>query len=490
MLSACLLGNGTKCATSGKGINAELEELRTNRADKNRKILEALKPDDNAEELLKQCKTEYDLGQLGPVTKIEDLDLNNVTISPRFGVEQGLKPDGSLKLRPCDDLTRGGCNSATLPAEKFRYDSLDLLISVLRLAFDSFFVSPLLMGTGLKLWKADIDSAYRRIPILPEHRQFAWSVFKLKDGSVVAVQHKCCPFGAISSVHNWDRIGSFLCTAACRLLHLPILRFVDDYFSLERPKAAEHAMQCFARLVRCILGDSAISVRKLEVGNPLTILGVTISLDSHGIQLRPSGDKKLKWSKQIQAALDRNSLFSGEASKISGRLSWASQMCFKRLGRAMLYPIYGQMKSRTGHIQDELRLALEWWLEALQRDICELRPWVLTDTPTCRLLVDARSKPPRLAAVLLIDGVNYYSDWQPPASVMSMFKPRDDGQIMSLELLAIAFGLSTFQHWIKDRNVHIYSDNTGAEHTTDRGGARAFDHTCLIHGIWCVFTFV
>jgi len=42
----------------------------------------------------------------------------------------GLKPDGSVKIRPIDDLTRSGCNLATAPSEKLRYESLDLLLRV------------------------------------------------------------------------------------------------------------------------------------------------------------------------------------------------------------------------------------------------------------------------------------------------------------------------------------------------------------------------
>ena len=39
---------------------------------------------------------------------------------------------------------------------------------------------------------------------------------------------------------------------------------------------------------------------------------------------------------------------------------------------------------------------------------------------------------------------------------------------------------------LKNRRVHIHSDNTAAQHNTAKGRARSFDHTCLIHGIWYV----
>ena len=89
---------------------------------------------------------------------------------------------------------------------------------------------------------------------------------------------------------------------------------------------------------------------------------------------------------------------------------------------------------------------------------------------------------------------------------MALFKPRNDGDIMSLELLSIAFGpnascflicpslnvfqyvagLCTFEKQLRGRNVEIFSDNTGAERATDKGGSREWDHSCITHCIWFV----
>ena len=116
--------------------------------------------------------------------------------------------------------------------------------------------------------------------------------------------------------------------------------------------------------------------------------------------------------------------------------------------------------------------------------LCETRLWQPVVTRTAHLLCDARSTPPRVAAVLVIDGAKFYADEAPPQETISFLQPRGDGQITSLEILAIAFGLSTFIDMIRGRNVHVHSDNTGAQHTTAAGRARVFDHTMLIHSIW------
>ena len=43
--------------------------------------------------------------------------------------------------------------------------------------------------------------------------------------------------------------GELITAIARRVLFLPVLRFVDDYFAAEREEVAEHAMKIFARHV-------------------------------------------------------------------------------------------------------------------------------------------------------------------------------------------------------------------------------------------------
>ena len=46
------------------------------------------------------------------------------------------------------------------------------------------------------------------------------------------------------------------------VLHVPLLRFVNDLFATERRGSAVHALHCVARLVRCMLGREAIAPPK------------------------------------------------------------------------------------------------------------------------------------------------------------------------------------------------------------------------------------
>ena len=110
--------------------------------------------------------------------------------------------------------------------------------------------------------------------------------------------HNGMPFGATASVVAWHRVAALINAIARKVLFLPTYVYVDDFFATERrevtvdwcaihgigscvynvcrPEAMEHSMLIFARLVRLLLGESAVAERKLECGRELVILGVKV----------------------------------------------------------------------------------------------------------------------------------------------------------------------------------------------------------------------
>eukprot|EP00973_Karenia_brevis_P051202 7111778-Karenia_brevis.AAC.1 len=106
----------------------------------------------------------------------------------------------------------------------------------------------------------------------------------------------------------------------------------------------------------------------------------------------------------IQEALSKGFLLPGAASKLAGRLSWASGHMFNRLGRATLRPIYDQASRRDGVICKELQHSLHWWKKILSDGITECREWVKPQGGTAHLFCDASGVEVGLGAVLFIDG--------------------------------------------------------------------------------------
>ena len=85
-------------------------------------------------------------------------------LASRFGVEQGLTDEGEVKVRPVDDLSASGVNGCSVQVEKLTNDGVDVLFQVAKVFTERVGV------VHPSLWKADIDSAYRRVPLKPSDR--------------------------------------------------------------------------------------------------------------------------------------------------------------------------------------------------------------------------------------------------------------------------------------------------------------------------------
>ena len=106
------------------------------------------------------------------------------------------------------------------------------------------------------------------------------------NGETWTSQHYALLFGALGSVHGWNRVGELIACIARVVLFLPALRYVDDYFSIEPAATAEHAHSCFLRLTRAILGQGALKQEKAVVRNPLPLLGLMVEAKKTAWSLR------------------------------------------------------------------------------------------------------------------------------------------------------------------------------------------------------------
>ena len=469
-------GHGRAIPRKTKGYE-DASTLLSSALDRNTALLASLKPDAHAIEILEQTSAESRTGRISAPVSVSSINLSRVILSPRFAVEQQ-RPGGKTKLRLVDDLSRSGINSSCRPAEKLRTEGIDHLFAVAQLFHRA-------SGRVPALFKADIDAAYRRIPLAPCDQWAAWVVF-LHRGEALAACHRAIPFGGEGSVHGWDRVGQFLAFVARRLLYIPALRYVDDYFSPELEECARHAMLSFARLVRILLGESAVAEAKLECGNPLPVLGLSVSLDPSGMTCVPLPEKREKWRARLGEALSAGHLPHGAASKLAGALMWASSNLFGRLGRAMVSPFFAlsQKGARGRRLSNEARSACAWWRHVLLHAVVEKRAWRPPEARSAALFGDARGEPPHIAAVLFIDGSAFFCHAAVSHDLLRAFQSRKDHQISGLEMLSLALGIASFAPLLEGRRVHVYSDNTCAEGAVRKGRASAFDHNSVIHCIW------
>jgi len=76
----------------------------------------------------------------------------------------------------------------------------------------------------------------RRVQWCGSERVTRWAagVAYVHEGAPWIAFHYGMPFGATASVEAWHRVGDLLLQIARRLLHIPLYRYVDDFFCAER----------------------------------------------------------------------------------------------------------------------------------------------------------------------------------------------------------------------------------------------------------------
>ena len=154
----------------------------------------------------------------------------------------------------------------------------------------------------------------------------------------------------------------------------------------------------------------------------------------------------------------------------------------------MLRPIFSHshVPSKRNAVRADLKLALEWWETVLQQEIVQEVKFDKAEQ-VLDLFCDARSSPPRIAAVLVDEaGQCLYTDWEPDAALLRMYARKDAGDksIMELELLSIVLGVSTFTDKLRNKNVRVWSDNTGSECVLRKGSSKKATSNLAVHGLW------
>ena len=66
---------------------------------------------------------DYKLGRMSMSGEVNWNDMDKVRLVPRFGVEQGVKPDGSVKIRAIDHFSWSASDAVTAGMKRTRQRS-------------------------------------------------------------------------------------------------------------------------------------------------------------------------------------------------------------------------------------------------------------------------------------------------------------------------------------------------------------------------------
>ena len=406
-------------------------------------------------------------------------------LTRRFGREQ-FSSKGQKKIRCIDDFSASLINSAVGVPETLHHEHVDDLAQLLEKLGTR--------GHRPQLLKADFHKAYRSVPVHPDDSPLAdILVYDTDNCRWVIAQQRALPFGAVAAVYGWERVGSALTGIIRQRIGIPFLRYVDDLFTALPPMLAQQARVSLEEILDCL--GFALAPEKTEgPSDSLTILGVQVVIEDKQARFFPEPAKAARWITDIKAALNDNSLSPGEANKLAGRLNFASSTTFGRVGMAHIRPLYHRAHGRRGssgrklyqlHLDTPIKKALRWWLHLLQHRHLEATVHFTRQHTDTHILYTDATGDGHLGSALYDTEARClgWSAGQTPQWMHHRLHKRKT-QINAHELIAAHWGLEDFSDTIRGSTVHLYVDNTAAEHIARKGSSKSADLNQIAGSLW------
>ena len=446
-----------------------VRELESSRQVINRKVLGAVSELPFSADILPQTVEDAKLGFMSFPRALVPEDVSHLSLTRRIPVRE--ERSKGWRTRIVDHETESMINAAAVPCDKIRHNTLDDLASMTLAYFQQ--------DCKVLLWKRDISKAFRRVPIRVAHLVFAWTVW-LHDSCLMVAQHKGMPFGTVSAVYAWHRVGFMLCSILQALFLCPAARYVDDFFGASRLGVRWHAGRILT-VVSKLLGFPVDDDKSAENDILLIVLGAECRIDWPRRQLSTRVDpvKAVKYRDQLLRVILSGKLTPGDASKLAGRLSFSVTLSGNRVGRAFIKPFHAQAhKPLYGNATSPLlRQACEWFLKYLE--CCPTSVRVLTPLmrPSETSWTDASGESH-------FQGTFYWTRARAPDQVWRLLQPRGDHQIGFQEFLAVLLAWATFKKLLQASLWLNFVDNDSVLHAISHGSGGNDETSLCIGRLW------
>ena len=460
-------------------------------------------PDEFTREIYEATQTELEIDHggtttlpfrqyLGPFLWQEDLPEPLYHPAFRFWVEQDSSHGGDPG-RVVDDLTASGANCRTPIFEKLWLPTLDDFLETVRL-IELFF--PRDSAGVQQFWKQDMLKAFRQVPGDAHSRKFgSFAIKNPSTGKLEFLTHLGLPFGSRAAPMLFCSVALIICQLAAHFLGIPVMAFVDEFFSPSPGKFAQQNSDLFKWFVN-LLGFSLKEKNKEGIlkETPPTrdadLLGVRVVLRPRvaGYFTLPQS-KRDKYLAKVRAILKADFLSPGDAAKLAGGLTFASSVALAKFGRPFLQPLYAAasrkhippesskmtpgewaMAPRGGVLPDRLRKALEWCELLLQFFPDRKFHWELRDS---RPLFDVFSDASAEHKWEGLGGIAFFGSPSQACSVRALTPPELESllppkfsqkvRISQLELLALLVVLQTLGSRLKNSITRFHIDNEAAK---------------------------
>ena len=304
----------------------------------------------------------------------------------RFPIEQ------SDKLRPIEDFSEFGHNSAFGAEEKVTLKNFDTVVAVTRAwleAESSQGVASFYDSAG-KVWKADLSEewppgefgnlvgrvadlkgAYKQLPCHAAHRCFSVIGLRREDGSTDFFEALSLMFGQTAAVYGFLRFSPALSAIASEIFCLASIEFFDDFTQVEPQLTCDSAMETMESFLDLLGWRISLGDKRLPFGKRFVSLGVVMELPAKGkmeitLTNKPGRVEAIKAAAEKVLSSDR--LFGfGDALSFKGKFSFAEGQTFGRVLAPVSRVLYLSGRQASWHVSPQrncvwpLRLAPYIW---------------------------------------------------------------------------------------------------------------------------------
>ena len=450
-------------------------DLRKDRKKFNDSVMQAVKPMPFSEDILPATIADWEQGFMSEPRPLTAQDLLDKTVTRRIPVRE--ERSEGWRTRIVDHETESFINEATRPQDRVRHDGLGLL---------AFIVTALMLAGVLpELWKRDVSSAFRRVPILAAHLDLSWVVW-WADGRFWIAQHVGMPFGTVSAVYAWHRVGHALLYIVMSIFKAPMGRYVDDFFGACRQGVHYTGGVCLT-ILAALLGFPTDDAKDADNLMRMVVLGATVIVDWPGksMQTHVAEAKAERWREILLRLLNEGKCSRQEAAAMAGRLSFSVTTSANRVGRAFIKPFYAQQMAplHGNAISERLEWAIQWFAVYLEK-----LPVAMHRGFAQRQLVvtwhDAAGESRWVAAVIRVKSKYFWTRIRTPQHLWDQLTPREDEQIGFQELLGAVLVLGTFAEWLSGTLWVSFGDNDGVTYALAKGGGHNEECNMVIGKLW------
>lgn len=419
-------------------------------------------------EIFSQTVGDIALGRMGPLLP-PGADGAQPPYTRRFGVQQ-TSSHGASKLRCIDDFAQSRVNDAVTVDRRIRMGAISDFVQVAQAMRRA---NP---TEALHVMKSDFKAAYRSCPIHPDHVPLANILIRNPvTGEVLVTSQRAMPFGAVSAVYAWDRLGEALTAILREVFLFPASRYVDDLFMPTWASTSSSSRNILLQVIE-IFGAVLSPEKTPAPSRSMPVLGVLVSLESGEVSLQIEPERTLFWLKELRrlVTVSRPVHMRDLASRMAGRLEFACSAVWGAFPRARLGGLY---RVSMGAPLDNRVLSDLGWLEHLLEGPRVTRALALSPEPVPPIVMytDASGSPRNGLGVVLMDGgeILWTSSTCPPF-VLENLRPRKT-QINPLEVLGVVLGLWTFAEKIRGRRLLVLIDNQSALGAVKKGRSQVPD---------------